>query len=183
MPILRRTHTCGDLRADHVGQTVVLNGWVNTIRSYPQQVFIDLRDRYGLTQVVVESDAKEQFARAQELGREFCLAVRGTVRARLPGKTNPGMATGAVEVQAAEVHVLNRCPTPPFHVTEFPDEELANEDLRLQYRYLDLRRPSLQRILMLRHKLIKVIRDYSVRQRIPGNRDAVSRAVHAGRGA
>jgi aspartyl-tRNA synthetase len=159
MPILRRTHTCGDLRDGHVGQSVILNGWVNTIRSYPQQVFIDLRDRYGLTQVVVESDAKDEFIRAQELGRECCLAVRGTVRARLPGKRNPGMATGAVEVQAAEVQVLNACPTPPFPVTEFPDEELANEDLRLQYRYLDLRRPTLQRILMLRHRLIKSIRD------------------------
>jgi aspartyl-tRNA synthetase len=160
MPILRRTHTCGELRDAHVGQTAVLNGWVNTIRSYPQQVFIDLRDRYGLTQVVVDADDKGQFARAQELGREFCLAVQGTVRARLPGKTNPAMATGAVEVRATEVQVLNQCPTPPFPVTEFPDEELANEDLRLQYRYLDLRRPTLQRILMLRHRLIKVIRDY-----------------------
>jgi aspartyl-tRNA synthetase len=160
MPILRRTHTCGELRESGVGETVILNGWVNTIRSYPQQVFIDLRDRYGLTQVVVESDDKEQFARAQELGREFCLAVKGTVRARLPGKHNPAMATGDVEVRATEVQVLNRCPTPPFSVTEFPDEELANEDLRLQYRYLDLRRTSLQRILMLRHRMIKVIRDY-----------------------
>jgi aspartyl-tRNA synthetase len=159
MPSLRRTHTCGELRESHAGQTVTLNGWVNTIRSYPQQVFIDLRDRYGLTQVVVDSDDKEQFARAQELGREFCLAIRGVVRSRLPGKHNPAMATGDVEVRATEVHVLNQCPTPPFSVTEFPDEELANEDLRLQYRYLDLRRPSLQRLLMLRHKLIKAIRD------------------------
>ncbi len=159
MPILRRTHTCGELRDAHVGQTVTLNGWVNTIRSYPQQVFIDLRDRYGLTQVVVDTDATDQFAIAQQLGREFCLAVKGMVRARLPGKTNPAMATGAVEVRATEVQVLNRCPTPPFPVTEFPDEELANEDLRLQYRYLDLRRPTLQRIMMLRHRLIKVIRD------------------------
>jgi aspartyl-tRNA synthetase len=160
MPILRRSHTCGELREGHVGQDVVLNGWVHTIRSYPQQVFIDLRDRYGLTQVVVEADDKDQFTRAQQLGREFCLAVRGTVRSRLPGKHNPAMATGDVEVRATDVQVLNRCPTPPFSVTEFPDEELANEDLRLQYRYLDLRRSSLQRILMLRHRMIKVIRDY-----------------------
>ncbi|HEX4592335.1 MAG TPA: aspartate--tRNA ligase [Gemmataceae bacterium] len=160
MPILRRTHSCGELRESNAGQAVILNGWVNTIRAYPQQVFIDLRDRYGLTQVVVEADDKEQFARAQELGREFCLAVRGAVRSRLPGKHNPAMSTGDIEVKAAEVQVLNRCPTPPFSVTEFPDEELANEDLRLQYRYLDLRRTSLQRILMLRHRMIKVIRDY-----------------------
>jgi aspartyl-tRNA synthetase len=123
-------------------------------------VFLDLRDRYGITQVVVESADKELFAVAQDIGREFCLAVRGTVSARLPGKENPDMATGAVEVKATAVHVLNRCPTPPFPVTEFPDEELANEDLRLQYRYLDLRRPSLQQILVLRHTLIKTIRDH-----------------------
>jgi aspartyl-tRNA synthetase len=160
MPSLRRTHTCGELRASLVGQAVTLNGWVNTIRAYPQQVFLDLRDRYGITQVVVESADKELFAVAQDIGREFCLAVRGTVSARLPGKENPDMATGAVEVKATAVHVLNRCPTPPFPVTEFPDEELANEDLRLQYRYLDLRRPSLQQILVLRHTLIKTIRDH-----------------------
>lgn len=164
MPILRRTHTCGELRAADAGQTVVLNGWVNTIRAYPQQVFLDLRDRYGLTQVVVETDDEEPFAIAQELGREFCLAIRGTVRPRLPGKTNPGMATGEVEVKADTVDVLNRCPTPPFPVTEFPDEELANEDLRLQYRYLDLRRPSLQRVLMLRHEVVRVIRDHLSKQ-------------------
>src|SRR4051794_24043998 len=159
MPILRRTHTCGELRESHIGQTVALNGWVNTIRAYPQQVFLDLRDRYGITQIVVESDDKEVFATAQDLGREFCLAIQGTVRARQPGKTNPRMATGAVELKAGTINVLNRCPTPPFPVTEFPDEELANEDLRLQYRYLDLRRPTLQRTLALRHKLNKIIRD------------------------
>jgi aspartyl-tRNA synthetase len=122
-------------------------------------VFLDLRDRYGITQVVVESDDKDVFATAQDLGREFCLAVQGTVRARLPGKTNPAMTTGAVEVKASAIHILNHCPTPPFPVTEFPDEELANEDLRLQYRYLDLRRPTLQRIFALRHRMIKAIRD------------------------
>ena len=125
----QRTHTCEQLRESHVGQTVTLNGWVNTIRSYPQQVFIDLRDRYGLTQVVVEADGKEQFARAQELGREFCLAVHGTVRARLPGKHNPAMSTGDIEVRATEFQVLNRCPTPPFSVTEFPDEELDRKSV------------------------------------------------------
>jgi hypothetical protein len=91
MPSLRRTHTCGELRASLVGQAVTLNGWVNTIRAYPQQVFLDLRDRYGITQVVVESADKELFAVAQDIGREFCLAVRGTVSARLPGKENPDM--------------------------------------------------------------------------------------------
>ena len=89
MPILRRTHTCGELREDHVGQTVVLNGWVNTIRAYPQQVFVDLRDRYGLTQVVVEADDKEQFARARNSAASSAWRCSGTVRARLPGKTQP----------------------------------------------------------------------------------------------
>src|SRR4051794_28357681 len=165
----QRTHTCGEIRPAHVGQTVVLNGWVNTYRAYNDQVFVDLRDRYGLTQVVFEADAAELFAAAQEIRNEWVLAVRGTVRPRLPGKTNPKLTTGAVEVLAAELQVLNHCPTPPFEVMSVPleggvgllgDPELAGEDLRLQYRYLDLRRPTLQRTLALRHRLNKVIRDY-----------------------
>jgi aspartyl-tRNA synthetase len=156
----RRTHTCGELRQSHTGQTVLLNGWVNTYRSYNDQVFIDLRDRYGVTQVVFESDRPELFKASHELRGEFVIAVTGTVRERLPGKHNPKLATGDVEIQAAELRILNRCPTPPFEVTEFPGQEPANEDLRLQYRYLDLRRPSIQRTLLLRHRLCKVIRDY-----------------------
>src|SRR5262249_52528217 len=125
----RRTHTCGDLRPAHVGQTVTLNGWVNVCRAFPQQIFVDLRDRYGLTQVVFESERKDLFAAAQDIGREWVLCVRGTVRPRIPGKENPKLATGAVELEATELTVLNRCPTPPFEVTEFPGDELANEDL------------------------------------------------------
>jgi aspartyl-tRNA synthetase len=158
---MKRTHTCGELRDSHIGQTVSLNGWVNTYRSYNDQIFVDLRDRYGITQVVFEADTNaELFAAAQELRSEFVVAVRGKVRERLPGKHNPKLATGDIEVQAEVMHILNRCPTPPFPVTEFPGEELANEDLRLQYRYLDLRRPSLQRTLTMRHRLCEVIRDY-----------------------
>src|SRR5258708_37819561 len=101
MPGWRRTHTCGELRDNHLGQSGTLNGWVNVARAFPQQIFIDLRDRYGLTQVVVEADgAKELFKAAEEVGREWVLAVRGKVRRRLPGKENPDLATGAVEVQA-----------------------------------------------------------------------------------
>src|SRR5262245_2123815 len=114
MAKLRRTHTCGELREEHVGQTVVLNGWVNTARVYNDQVFVDLRDRYGLTQVVFEADRAELAAAAREAGREWCLAVRGTVRRRLPGKDNlEKNATGAVEVDVLELEVLNRCPQPP----------------------------------------------------------------------
>jgi aspartyl-tRNA synthetase len=167
MALLRRTHTCGELRESDVGKTVTLNGWVNSYRSYNDQVFVDLRDRYGITQAVFEVDHPELFKQAQELRNEWVLAVRGKVRHRLPGKTNPKLETGEVEVVADEFQVLNRCPTPPFEVMSIPleprvfnDPELANEDLRLQYRYLDLRRPTLQRTLALRHKLCKVIRDY-----------------------
>jgi len=167
MALMRRTHTCGELREAHVGQTVILNGWVNSYRAYNDQVFVDLRDRYGLTQVVFEADAAaELFGSAQEIRNEWVLAARGAVRHRLPGKTNTKLATGAVEVLAGELQILNRCPTPPFEVMSIPmedgslaDPELAGEDLRLQYRYLDMRRPTLQRTLALRHRLNKVIRD------------------------
>jgi aspartyl-tRNA synthetase len=156
----KRTYTCGALRADHIGQTVVLNGWVNTVRAYPAQVFIDLRDRYGVTQVVFESDTGEAFQTANDVGREFVLTVRGTVVARQKDHINKKIATGEVEVKASSVQILSRCPTPPFEVTEFPGEELANEDLRLEYRFIDLRRPSLHRTLAMRHRLNKTIRDF-----------------------
>jgi aspartyl-tRNA synthetase len=162
----RRTHTCGELREAHIGQTIVLNGWVNSYRAYNDQIFVDLRDRYGLTQVVFESDHAELFTAAQDVRNEWVLSVRGKVRERLPGKHNPKLATGDVEVLADALHILNRCPPPPFEVMSVPlesglgDPELAGEDLRLQHRYLDLRRPTLQRTLALRHRLNKVIRDY-----------------------
>ena len=159
MATWQRTHTCGDLRSTHLGQTIVLNGWVNSFRAYPDQIFVDLRDRYGITQVVVEIERPDLFAAAQQVRNEWVLSVRGTVRERLPGKHNPKLATGDIEVVAAEVQILNRCPTPPFAVTEFPGEEPANEDLRLQYRFLDLRRPTLQKTLAMRHRLCKVMRD------------------------
>jgi len=160
MPNLRRTHTCGELRAEHTGQNVVLNGWVNTYRNQGAVVFVDLRDRYGKTQVIFEADRPELVKAAQELRTEFCVAVKGKVEKRLAGKERKDLATGAIEVKAEELVVFNRCPTPPFEVSESPGVELANEDLRLTYRYLDLRRPSLQRVLTLRHTMIKAIRDH-----------------------
>jgi len=162
----QRTHTCGDLRDTHIGQTVVLNGWVNSFRAYADQIFVDLRDRYGITQVVIEADRPELFAPGQEIRDEWVLSVRGKVRERLPNKHNPKLKTGDVEVLAESVQVLNRCPTPPFTVMSLPqegqtlsDSELANEDLRLQYRFLDLRRPTLHKTMALRHRLCKVMRD------------------------
>jgi aspartyl-tRNA synthetase len=157
----RRTHTCGELREAHAGKDVILNGWVNTYRNQGSLIFIDVRDRYGITQVVFEPEGGEELlAQARELRSEFVVAVRGKVGRRLPGKEKGDIATGMIEVKAQAIEVLNRCPTPPFEITEFAAEDLANEDLRLQYRYLDLRRASLQRTLMLRHRLTKVIRDY-----------------------
>ncbi|MBA4065945.1 MAG: aspartate--tRNA ligase [Isosphaera sp.] len=156
----QRTHTCGQLREEHVGRTVTLNGWVLITRTYGNQVFADVRDRYGLTQVVFEADAADLFGQGKELGREWVVSVTGTVRKRLPGAERTDIPTGAVEVEAKELRVLNPCPPLPFSVTEFPDEEVPNEDLRLQYRYLDLRRRSLQRVLGLRHRLCKTIRDH-----------------------
>jgi aspartyl-tRNA synthetase len=155
----QRTHSCGELRATHVGQTVTLNGWVNTSRSYNNQVFVDLRDRYGITQVVFEADDPELVKIADSVSREFVLSITGQVIARPANMENRRLATGQVEVRATAVRVLNASPPPPFEVTEFGDD-LANEDLRLQYRYLDLRRKSLQDTLALRHRLCKVIRDH-----------------------
>jgi aspartyl-tRNA synthetase len=165
----QRTHSCGELRETHIGQTVTLNGWVNTFRMYPDMVFLDLRDRYGVTQAVVESDRPEIFKLAAEARGEWVVSIKGKVRERIidgKQKHNTKLATGAIEVLAEELVVLNRCPTPPFEVFSVPQEgqvfadpELANEDLRLQYRFLDLRRPTLQRTLAMRHRLNKVIRD------------------------
>lgn len=161
MARLRRTHTCGELRESDVGKTVILNGWVNTYRDHGIFVFIDVRDRYGLTQAVFDPDrGQELFAAARNLRSEFVVAVKGVVVHRLEGKENADLATGKVEVKVAEMEILNQSPTPPFEITEFPGDELANEDLRLQYRFLDLRRPTLQRTISLRHRLNKVIRDY-----------------------
>ncbi|MBN9119267.1 MAG: aspartate--tRNA ligase [Planctomycetes bacterium] len=155
----QRTHTCSEVREGHVGQTVTLNGWVLTARKYGNQIFIDLRDRYGLTQVVFEADNADLYKQAEELKSEWVLSVTGVVRKRLPGAERADIATGAVEVEAKVLRVLNPCPPLPFEVNEF-GTELANEDLRLQYRYLDLRRRTLQRVLILRHRLCKVIRDF-----------------------
>jgi aspartyl-tRNA synthetase len=158
----QRTHTCNELREEHVGQTVTLNGWVLTTRKDNFQVFVDVRDRYGLTQVVFHKEENaDLYARATELKSEWVLSITGAVRKRLPGAERADIATGAVEIEAAALRVLNECPLErlKFPVDEF-DNKLANEDLRLQYRYLDLRRRSLQRVLITRHRVCKVIRDF-----------------------
>jgi aspartyl-tRNA synthetase len=155
--MLKRTHTCGALTAEHDGQTVILNGWVDTQRDHGGLVFVDLRDRYGVTQVVFEPDTAgaELMEAARGLRSEFVIGVKGTVGKRLPGKENPKLATGAIEVRATALEVFNASPTPPFEM-QGPE---PNEELRLTYRYLDLRRPVMQRVFILRHKITQVMRN------------------------
>ncbi len=153
-----KTHTCQELRVEHVGQKVELAGWVNRRRDHGGLIFIDLRDRWGMTQIVADPAASNQAHQvASEARGEYVLKVEGTVRRRPPGLENPDMATGEIEVLAEIIQVLNPAKTPPFYV----NSDLAvDEALRLRYRYLDLRRPRMQRNLVLRHRVIKYIRDF-----------------------
>ena len=161
---LERTHSCGDLRTNDIGRQVVLMGWVAKRRDFGELTFVDLRDRAGITQVVFNAeDAPEAHARAKELRSEYVIAVIGTVVARAESTRNPKLATGDVEVHAEKLLVLNDARTPPFQLDAGPDA-LASEDLRLKYRYLDLRRPQLQANLRLRHRVVNEIRRYMTAQ-------------------
>jgi aspartyl-tRNA synthetase len=153
--LLKRTHSCGDLTTEHVGQDVVLNGWVDAWRDFGGLLFIDLRDRYGITQVVFEPDAGAQLqALARELRNEYVVGIKGVVAPRMRGKENPRLKTGGIEVRARDLVIYNATPTPPFEM-HGPE---PNEELRLTYRYLDLRRPAMQEIFILRHKLVQLMR-------------------------
>ncbi|MCQ2163268.1 MAG: aspartate--tRNA ligase [Bacteroidales bacterium] len=151
-----RTHTCGELRIENVGQTVTLSGWVQKSRKLGGMTFIDLRDRYGITQLVVEADAEASLIEtATSLGREYVIQVTGEVIER--ESKNSKMATGDVEIKVSRIVVLNKSVTPPFTIE---DESDGGEDIRAKYRYLDLRRGPLQRALALRHRLAQEIRTY-----------------------
>ena len=153
-----RTHTCGELRAEHAGQQTQLAGWVHRRRDHGPLIFIDLRDRYGLTQVVFDSTtAPEAHAVAAQARSEFVLQLRGLVRLRPADAQNPNMSTGAIEVVASEASVLNAAKTPPLYIAKEGGEE---ESLRLKYRYLDLRRERMQKNIILRHRVVKFIRDF-----------------------
>ncbi len=157
---LERTHSCGAMRADDVGKTVTLMGWVARRRDFGELSFIDLRDREGITQVVFNSeDAPEAHAKAKEARGEFVIAVVGDVVLRDQASRNAKLPTGEVEVQARELFILNDARTLPFQL-DASNESLASEDLRLKYRYLDLRRPQLQANLRLRHRVVTEIRRY-----------------------
>jgi aspartyl-tRNA synthetase len=153
-----RSHTCGELRADHIGQEVLLAGWVHRRRDHGPLIFIDLRDRYGITQVVFDSaDSPVAHVVASDARVEYVLQVRGRVVQRPEEAYNPDIATGMIEVHATEATVLNPAKTPPLYINKEGGEE---ETLRLKYRYLDLRRERMQRNIMLRHRIVKFIRDF-----------------------
>jgi aspartyl-tRNA synthetase len=156
---LKRTHTCGQLRAGDIGQEVRLNGWVNGYRHLGGLLFIDLRDRYGLTQVLIDPNNSDpaMLAEAERARHEFVVAVAGTVRRRPDGTVNPKMPTGEIELVCQQFHVLSESKTPPF---EIEDETSAKDLLRLEYRYLDLRRRPLQESLRVRHETTMLIRNY-----------------------
>jgi len=157
---LKRTHLCGELRANHVGETVALNGWVNTYRDQGKGLFfIDVRDYSGLAQVVFDQDdtPADVLDAGRQLRREDVVAVRGKVRKR--ESVNPKLPTGEIEVVAVELDVLTKTDKPPI-LPEEHEEDLASEDMRLKYRYIDLRRARMQHILRTRHRVMKVTRDY-----------------------
>ena len=153
-----RTHTCGELNINDIGQKVTLAGWVNRRRDHGGLIFLDIRDRYGMTQVISDPERSPQAHRvASELRSEYVIQVVGTVVRRLPGTENPNLSTGSIEVVAEHIEILNPARTTPFPVS---DNIQVDESLRLKYRYLDLRRPRMRDNIVLRHKAVKVIRDY-----------------------
>jgi aspartyl-tRNA synthetase len=153
---LTRTHTCGALRATDVGADAVLLGWVHKVRDLGSLLFIDVRDRHGHTQVIVEGD-DALLERAKRLRSEFVVGILGKVERRSPDTENPNVPTGEVEVRATEIRLLNEARTPPFQIAE---EQAVSEEIRLKYRYLDLRRPRLQHNIGLRHRITMALRRY-----------------------
>ena len=153
-----KTINCGELRPEHAGQEVILAGWVHRRRDQGGLIFIDLRDRWGLCQVVVDADsAPDAHKNANASRNEYVLQVKGRVRMRPEGTVNPDLQTGEMEVVASEINILNASKTPPFYINK---EDSIDEVVRMKYRYLDLRRPEMQTNLILRHRAIKFIRDY-----------------------
>ncbi len=154
----KRSHHCGELTKEQAGAQVVLCGWVSKRRDHGGLIFIDLRDRSGIVQVVADPDtAGSSFKTAEDIRNEFVIKVNGTVRLRDEATINENIATGAIEVVAAEIEVLNTAKTPPFYIQDGID---TDENLRLKYRYLDLRRPEMQKNIILRHKVTKLMRDF-----------------------
>lgn len=155
---VKRSHACNDLNQDHTGREVTLCGWVSRRRDHGGLIFVDLRDRSGIVQVVFSPDVnKAAFDKAETVRNEYVLAVRGVVKARSEATVNPNMATGSIEVYGNELKILNTAKTPPFYIQDDID---VDELLRLKHRYLDLRRPEMQKDLVLRHRVTKSMRDF-----------------------
>ncbi|MFA7277762.1 MAG: aspartate--tRNA ligase [Candidatus Gracilibacteria bacterium] len=152
-----RSHTCSELNASHVGKEVTLAGWVHRRRDHGGLIFIDLRDRYGLTQVVIDPSQAAVHGMAEDVRSEFVLQVTGSIRKRPEGSENKNMVTGEIELVVAEMKILNAAKTTPFEI-DVPQD--PNEELRLKYRYLDLRRERMKNNIVVRHKIVKSIRDY-----------------------
>lgn len=153
-----RSHTCGELRSSHIDQIVTLCGWVDKSRDHGGTIFLDLRDRYGRTQVVVNPDTGGDYLEiAKKLRGEDVVLIEGKVSPRLEGKDNSKLPTGEIELRASKVEILNRCKTPPFYPNQ---EELPGEDLRLKHRFIDLRRQAMQQTLISRDRIIKLMRDH-----------------------
>ena len=153
----KRTIYCGDLRAGHEGDTVTLVGWAQKVRDMGNLLFIDMRDRQGLVQVVFHTDRPELLEEAKKTRPENVVGIRGTVKRRDPKSINPQMPTGTIEVEATEFKLINASKVPPFVIA---DEVHASEEMRFKYRYLDLRRPPMQRNLKLRHEAALCVRNY-----------------------
>lgn len=152
-----RTHTCGELRKEHIGREVTLAGWVNRIRDHGGIVFVDLRDRFGITQIVLDSKSEEIYAESLKLRPEYVIQVKGTVRARPEGLVNPKIPTGEIEVEVKALTILSPSELPPF---EIDGKKEIDEALRLQYRYLDLRRQKMRENIVLRHRAAQSVRRY-----------------------
>jgi aspartyl-tRNA synthetase len=155
----KRTHGCGGLRPGDVGRSVTLMGWAFRRRDHGGLIFIDLRDREGVTQCVVDPAGGDAHAKAESVRAEFVLAVRGIVAARPPGTENPKLATGGVEVRVAELKILNDCRPLPFQLDTEGEGEV-DETLRLKYRYLDMRRPAVFHAFQIRDRLCRAVRDH-----------------------
>ena len=158
---MNRTNVCGELRLSNVDNIVNLAGWVSRRRDHGGLIFVDLRDRSGIVQIVFDEATlgAEAFDLAETLRNEFVVQVSGTVRARSEDTINPKMATGEIEVVVSKLNILNKAKTPPFYIQDGID---VDENVRLKYRYLDLRRPEMQQNIMLRHKVTMIMRKYLV---------------------
>ncbi len=155
---MRRTNSCGELTKKDIGKTVVLCGWTQSRRDHGGLIFIDLRDRHGLTQIVFDpSHNKDTHKMAEHIGREFVLEIKGKIRSRKKGMINPKLKTGEIEVLVDELNILNKSDVPPLEIEE---NTKINEDMRLKYRYLDLRRPVMQKNILTRHIAVKAVRDF-----------------------